>query len=571
MRRQPFIFNQNQPAHLLSRLSSLLDECYNTFMSSSLAIIMFGATGDLAQRKLLPALYHLSKIGLLGDCTILAVARRPFTDRSYAEQARQAVDNHYRHQIEDSTWQQFAKHIRYVQVDFAQPESYQNLVQALTNLSPKKQASCINKLFYLAVNPQVAQEILPQLQHTGLNKKCSEHGEWSRIIMEKPFGTDLPSAQQLNRQLADMFDEDQIYRIDHYLGKETVQNILAFRFANGLFEPTWCRDYIDNVQITVAEEVGVENRGEYYDAAGALRDVAQNHLMQILSLVAMEQPESLSADDIRDAKAQALRHLISPANISETVVRGQYVQTARRRDGKTAHDDELEEKPRAGSTAPLHGAPEHERPEAANDGPTPDSQTIGYVYEPEVSPDSQTETFVAFKVEFDSDKWRGVPFYLRTGKHMTTRVTEVNIEFKKLPADLFNGAEQTVVSNVLTLRIQPNEGISLRMSVKKPGLKMELQPVRMEFCYRQIFNDQPDAYERLLLDAIAGDQTLFLRSDEIELAWQYVDQIENFWKSENKKPDEYTIGSWGPDAANKLIERNGRQWLSHQIATCPIG
>lgn len=503
--------------------------------ATPLVIIIFGATGDLTKRKLIPALYHLSTIDLLPpDYTLVAVARRPYSDAEFADELKQAVSRYYRHDLDEESWQRFASHIRYHQTEFHDAEGYDRLQQKLKSyFNPSVPA---NILMYLAVNPSFTGQILPQLQRVGLagHDGIRESG-WRRIILEKPFGTDLPTAAALNQQLASMFDERQIYRIDHYLGKETVQNILAFRFANGLFEPTWCRDYIDNVQITVAEDLGVENRGEYYDSAGALRDVAQNHLMQLLSLIAMEEPVSLSADDIRNAKSSVMSQLHLPSNMAETVVRGQYVARQSASQPDTTHAIEVD-----------------------------------YRQEPRVDPQSQTETFVAFKLEFDSDKWRGVPFYVRTGKRMAERVTEVNIEFKKLPADLFGKAEHTVVSNVLTMRIQPNEGISLRMSVKKPGLRMELQPVRMEFCYRQEFADQPDAYERLLLDAIAGDQTLFLRSDEVEQAWQYMDAIAASWHQSSMPPQSYTIGSWGPTAADELLAKDGRQWLSHQIATCPL-
>jgi glucose-6-phosphate 1-dehydrogenase len=491
-----------------------------------LVITIFGATGDLTKRKLIPALYHLAKAGHLPQpYRIVAVARRPYTDQAFSQELQQAAAQHYRHQLDPDTWQQFAQHISYHQLEFGQADGYQQLHQDILQ-SYADQA--FNHLVYLAVNPHFAQRILPQLQQIGLLTKDRPTSGWQPVILEKPFGVDLASAQTLNHQLASQLNEDQIYRIDHYLGKETVQNILAFRFANGLFEPTWCRDYVDNIQITVAEDLGIEGRGEYYDSAGALRDVAQNHLMQLFSLIAMNEPSSLSANDIRRAKTQVLEQLVVPQDIAATAVRGQYVSN-----------------------------PDH-------------SDLVGYRQEAHVQPESATETYVALKLQLDSDKWRGVPFYLRTGKRMQQRVTEVNIEYKKLPADLFGQAEQTVVSNVLTMRIQPNEGISLRMSVKKPGLTMELQPVRMEFCYRQEFKDQPYPYERLLLDAMAGDQTLFLHSQEVEQAWRYIDAVAVNWRQQMTLPQPYPIGSWGPAAADQLLAQDGRQWLSHQIATCPL-
>ncbi len=502
-------------------------------------ITIFGATGDLTARKLIPALYHLAKMdNLPSDFTILAVARRPLTDQQFTDQMKAAITQHYRHGLDQTSWQKFAQHITYHQLELHQPDDYDSLAQTIDRLSHAGNSDCANRLFYLAINPAFTETTVQQLERVGLHQGCSHHNSWSRVILEKPFGTNQATAHKLNQLLSQRFDESQIYRIDHYLGKETVQNILAFRFANGLFEPTWCRDYIDNIQITVAETVGVEQRGEYYDNAGALRDVAQNHLLQILSLIAMDEPASLKADDIRNAKSNVLSNIIIPDDILFNTVKGQYV----------AKNDEEES---------THTTP---RPQPL----------ISYKNEPRVNPDSTTETFVAFKLNLNLDKWRDIPFYLRTGKRLQERVTEVNVEFKKLPADLFGHAEHTVVSNVLTLRIQPNEGISLRMSVKKPGLKMELQPVRMEFCYRQEFEDQPDAYERLLLDCLAGDQTLFLRSDEVEQSWQYIDAIEQAWQANPTPPHLYSIGSWGPSAADDLIAQDGRQWLSHQIATCPI-
>jgi glucose-6-phosphate 1-dehydrogenase len=484
-----------------------------TMSELPLVITIFGATGDLTHRKLIPALYHLSAMDLLPEpWSIIAVARRPLSDADYTDGLKADVAAHYRHPIDDEAWSRFCRHIQYHQTEFHDVTGFKRLKTRIEAIGH----GSANVLMYMAVSASASQAILPNLHESQLSTPIGNG--WTRVVMEKPFGSDLASAKALNARLEQCFSESQIFRIDHYLGKESVQNILAFRFANGLFEPTWCRDYVDNIQITVAESIGIEGRGEYYDKSGALRDVGQNHLMQILSLIAMDEPASLSADDIRDAKAAALATVQIPSDIAAAVVRGQYQ---------------------------------------------------GYGEEPEVSSDSTTETFVAMKLMLDSDKWRDVPFYVRTGKRMARRVTEVNIEYKKLPADIFGRAEHTVASNVLTLRIQPDEGISLRMSVKKPGLKMELQPVRMEFCYRQEFNDQPDAYERLLLDAIAGDQTLFIRSDEIEQAWRLVDAIESDWRSRGR-PSSYESGSWGPANADELLSRDGREWLSHQIATCPI-
>ena len=490
-----------------------------------------GATGDLTKRKLLPALYHLHKIDALPkNYKILAFSRRDYTSESYVAEIRPALQQHYRHDINDQVWKSFCSRIEYIKGAFDEDVSYDGLAKRLEELSGGKSRSCVNTLFYLATKPSLYDDIFSNLKRVGLSEDCGQHGEWTRIIIEKPFGHNLITAQSLNKKLHKLYHEEQIYRIDHYLGKESVQNILAFRFANHLFEPTWCAEYIDNVQITVAETLGVENRGDYYDMAGALRDMGQSHVLQLLSLVAMEQPASLSAQDIRQAKMELLSHLSIVKDNHPTWVRGQYA---------AGHID--------GQAVP------------------------SYREEPKVSDYSNTGTYVAMKLQIDNDRWRDVPFYVRTGKRMQRRVTEVNIEFKKSAADIFGRAEHTVVSNVLTLRIQPDEGISLRMSVKEPGLTMRLQPVRMEFCYRNAFGENPDAYERLLLDAIAGDQTLFLRSDEVEESWASISPVIEAWDDPKIKPVMYQAGSWGPSEADELLARDGREWLSQAIITCPIG
>jgi glucose-6-phosphate 1-dehydrogenase len=493
--------------------------------TSPFVMVIFGATGDLTKRKLLPALYHLAATGSLpADYHIIAFARRSFDDQSYRAMIRGEVEKHYRHTLDESLWQNFSDHIHYHQSDFNDPQGYVSLTDYLSKIGAGS-TMCSNRLMYLATTPNEYEQIFSHLAAVGLHEGCGEDGTWTRLIIEKPFGRDTKTAEQLNASLGRLFREEQIYRIDHYLGKESVQNILAFRFANGLFEPTWNSHYIDNVQITVAESLGIEERGGYYDGTGALRDVAQNHLLQLLALVAMDEPDSLSAEAVREAKVRLLRSLQPLADFERDVVSGQY------------------------------GA---------------DGARKGFRQEDRVDSASTTETYVAWKAMIDSDCWRGVPFYLRTGKGLAERVTEVSIEYKQPPTNLFGRAGSQVVSNVLTLRIQPNEGVSLRMSVKHPGIMMQLEPVRMEFCYRNSFHDAPDAYERLLLDAINGDATLFLRSDEVLTSWQYVSPILAWWEENHMKPEEYVVGSWGPKKAEQLLVRDGREWLSHQIATCPI-
>ncbi len=499
--------------------------------SSPVAIVILGATGDLTKRKLIPALYHLSKIKALPNAIhILAFARRPYTQQSYIDEIKPAIAQHYRHELDEDSWQTFTQKIEYIQGEFDQPEGYDALAHRLKELSIRDNPTCLNTLLYLATKPSMYNAIFSHLQRVGLSQNCSIHDEWTRLVIEKPFGHNLASARALNAQLLQTYTEDQIYRIDHYLGKESVQNILAFRFANRLFEPTWCADYIDNVQITVAETLGVENRGDYYDMVGALRDMGQSHVLQLLSLVAMEEPRSLSAEDIRQAKMEVLSRVSLAKDNHPVWIYGQY------------------------DKGQISGQP-----------------VVGYRDEPKVANTSTTGTYVAMKLGIDTNRWRDVPFYVRTGKRLERRVTEITIEFKKSDADIFGQAEHTVVSNVLTLRIQPDEGISLRMSVKEPGLTMRLQPVRMEFCYRSAFGDSPDAYERLLLDALAGDQTLFLRSDEVEGSWASITTALEAWDDQSAQPALYPAGSWGPQAADELLHRDGREWLSQQIITCPVG
>lgn len=485
-------------------------------------LVIFGATGDLAKRKLLPALFHLYRVGQLPHrFEIVAVARRPYTNQTYLESIETEVASHYRHPVQTQDWQGFGQHLHYQQAEFDDAKGFDSLRELLVKLNGHDW-SARQLLMYLAVNPTSLPEIVSQLERAGLNKRPKSRQGWIRLIIEKPFGQDLTTARKLNRLVSKVIDEDQTYRIDHYLGKETVQNILAFRFANGLFEPTWNAEFIDQVQITVAESLGVEQRGDYYEQAGALRDVAQNHLLQLLSLVAMNEPISLSAEDVRDAKVAVLSQLTYPRNLLSSTVAGQYTN-----------------------------------------GTIAGHRVIGYRQEPQVKSRSTTETFVAMKMGVDNRQWRGVPFYLRTGKRLARRVTEVHVVFKQPPIDLFGVTKSTPASNVLTMRIQPDEGMSLSFLVKQPGIKLGLQPVRMEFAYRNQFTDQPDAYERLLLDAIAGDQTLFLRNDEVEEGWRYMTRILDAWDLNGTKPKPYAAGSWGPDTADELLAKDGQTWLTH--------
>lgn len=489
-------------------------------------LVIFGATGDLTHRKLLPALYNLAiEQPLPPQFTVVGVARRPFTDEQFRQQALDSINKFSRRRpVNPSVWETFSKGLFYSQTQFDDAEGYERLGQLLDRLDQERGTQG-NRIFYLATPPNFYGDIGTLLSVSGVAKRgaASGVGGWSRIVVEKPFGHDLASARALNDQLNKGFSERQVYRIDHYLGKETVQNIMVLRFGNGIFEPIWNRRYIDHVQITVAEAVGLEGRADYYESAGAIRDMVQNHMMQVLTLTAMEPPVTFGADSVRDEKVKVLRAIppLMESEISTDTVRGQY-----------------------------------------GPGLVGGEQVPGYCEEPGVDPHSQTETFVAAKLLIENWRWAGVPFYLRTGKRLTKRVTEVAIQFKRPPYLLFQGAAaQQMQPNVLSMRIQPNEGISLQVSAKVPGQEMRLRTVNMDFLYGSSFGvEPPEAYERLLLDAMIGDSTLFTRIDETELAWTLVDTIVSDWKSTGTPLSRYEPGTWGPKEADTLIERDGRTW-----------
>jgi glucose-6-phosphate 1-dehydrogenase len=486
-------------------------------------MIIFGATGDLTHRKLLPALYDLAlEHPLPAGFSVVGFARRPYSDEEFREQALESINQYCRQKpVNPQIWESFASGIRYLQSDFNDVRGYEKLGTLLNTIDQQRGTSG-NRIFYLSTPPSQYPEIIHNLGVVGLNKNRKG---WTRIIIEKPFGHDLASARELNRQVAKVFKEEQVYRIDHYLGKETVQNILVFRLANGIFEPVWNRRYVDHVQITVAENIGVEGRGAYYEESGAIRDMVQNHAMQLLSLVAMEPPITLDADAVRDEKVKVL-HALQPLNgqdVTTHMIRAQY-----------------------------------------GPGWVGGQQVVGYREERGVSPGSTTETYVAMKVFIDSWRWAGVPFYLRTGKHLPKRVTEIAIQFKQAPLMLFKRSEAygQVEPNVLTLRIQPDEGISLKFGAKVPGSEMQIRSVNMDFFYGSSFvREQPEAYERLLLDCMMGDSTLFTRRDEVEAAWTFLQGILDEWK--NQPPEtilSYESGSWGPQVADEFIWRDGRRW-----------
>jgi glucose-6-phosphate 1-dehydrogenase len=493
-------------------------------------LVIFGASGDLTARKLIPALYHLAKDRQMPpDFRIVGFARREKSDASWRAELREALDSFSRSKpVDDAVWPAFAERVHYCQGDIGDAAAYAKLaglIQAFPSEALQK-----NLLFYLATPPSQFSAVAEHLHGAKLLQRDGNR-TWQRLVIEKPFGHDLASARDLNHNLTRFAHEQQVFRIDHYLGKETVQNILTFRFANSIFERLWHRDAVDHIQITVCEQPGVGTRGGYYEEAGALRDMVQNHLMQVLALVTMEPPVSLDAEPVRDEKVKLLSAVrrLQPEQVAGQVVRGQY---------------------RAGLVA---GAAQ-----------------AGYRQEPKVNPHSNVETFVALKLFIDNWRWAGVPIYLRTGKALPVSASEVRVQFKPTPNVLFAAQCGPLLdSNALTLRLQPNEGISLRFTGKVPGVGYGLRPVRMHFSYDSEFGAYtPEAYERLLLDAIAGDATLFIRRDEVEQAWEIADSIRSGWDTRPLLDSElYAVGSWGPGPADDLLTQSGRAWRLPQALT----
>lgn len=496
------------------------------------SVVIFGASGDLTARKLLPALFDLWNDGYLSDqAPIVGVARREKTDESFRNEIYEAVNGSVRDgKVSPEQWARFAKRLYYRQLDIASPNGYAEFKHQLETIE-NEQDTGHNRIFYMATSPDL---FLPAVEHLGFSNMIPGRDDenWLRVVFEKPFGHDLASAQELSGNLRRLLREQQIYRIDHYLGKETVQNILLFRFGNAIFEPLLNRNHVDHVQITVSESQGLERgRGGYYDNSGALRDVLQNHVLQLLCLIAMEPPALFNAQDLHDEKLKVLKAL-SPGNKGDAtkwVVPGQY------------------------SAGVVHG-----------------HSAISYLSEERIPADSRTETFVAMKVQVDNWRWAGVPFYLRTGKRLPSRVSEIAIQFKLPPLNLFNTVECDgdicalvgAQPNQLVFRIQPSESIKLSFSTKRPGMQYQIHPVTMDFNYKTFTQPLPEAYERLLLDVLRGDSTLFMRSDELEAAWQFVTPILDLWKREKTVPEPYRSGTWGPRAADDLLHADDRNWRS---------
>jgi len=491
------------------------------------AIVLFGATGDLTHRKLAPALYHLAWAGQLPESyAIVGFARRDWDDDQFRAELRATLPDRTDDPGFEAAWPAFARHVVFSPGTFDDPAAYARLRETLERVDATHGTEG-NRLYYLAVAPEYFATIVDHLGRAGLiyPHHLAEEGPWSRVVVEKPFGHDLASAHALARDLSRTLDESQIYRIDHYLGKETVQNIMALRFANAIFEPIWKREHVESVQITVAEEGGMPgNRGAYYDTSGALRDMVQNHMLQLLCLVAMEPPVNLSADSVRNEKVKVLQSLPywTPEEVERNVVWGQY--TAGMLDGR---------------------------------------QVPGYRQEKGVAPDSRTGTYVALRINLETWRWAGVPFYLRTGKRLPRRFTEISIRFRKPPTPLFVGPDYSDPGcpNELVLRIQPDEGASLSFQAKIPGSRRRLQEVRMDFNYGSSFDSRPpEAYERLLLDTMLGDPTLFTRTDEVENAWRFISTILDAWEQSDEQPEFYAPGTWGPRAADALLTRDGNRW-----------
>jgi len=482
------------------------------------ALIIFGITGDLSRKKLMPAVYDLVNRGLLPPgFALVGFARRESGEADFTTTMQEAVREHCRTPFRENVWAQLADGCRFVSGDFSDDDAFDQLADTVAEVDVTRGTGG-NHAFYLSIPPKFFPVVCKQLARSGLSD--SAHGQWRRVVIEKPFGRDLASARELNTVVEEVFAADDVFRIDHYLGKETVQNILAVRFANQLYEPIWNSNYVDHVQITMAEDIGIGGRAGYYDGIGAARDVIQNHLMQLMALIAMEEPVSFDAGSLRAEKEKVLSAVRVPTDLATATARGQYA-------------------------AGWQGA----------------RQVRGYLQEDGISPESTTETYAAVQLDIDTRRWAGVPFYLRTGKRLGRRVTEIAVVFKKAPHLPFEStATEELGENALVFRVQPDEGVTIRFGSKVPGTAMEVRDVTMDFGYGQAFTEaSPEAYERLLLDVLLGEPPLFPRHREVELSWEVLDPVEQFW-AEDGQPEPYPAGTWGPASADAMLARSGRVW-----------
>ncbi|ROR55644.1 glucose-6-phosphate 1-dehydrogenase [Luteococcus japonicus] len=483
------------------------------------ALVIFGVTGDLAGKKLLPAVYDLANRGLLPPgFALVGYARRDWDDEAFASVVLESVKKNARTPFKEEVWTQLRRGIRFVSGNFSDDEGFQALRETLRDLE-ESQGTAGNNAFYLSIPPGHFDGVVGKLRRLGLADQGG--ARWSRVIIEKPFGHDLESAQELNRVVGSVFPPESVFRIDHYLGKETVQNMLAVRFANQMFEPIWNNNYVSHVQITMAEDIGIGGRAGYYDGIGAARDVIQNHLLQLMALTAMEEPNNFEADELRAEKRKVLAAASTPADLAAHTARGQYLG-----------------------------------------GWQGGEKVRGYLEEEGIEPGSMTETYAAIRVDVDNRRWAGVPFYLRTAKRMPRRVTEIALNFKRAPHLPFADTDtQEMGTNALVMRIQPDEGVTMRFGAKVPGTAMEIREVSMDFGYGGSFTESsPEAYERLILDVLLGDPPLFPQHEEVELGWKILDPVLDFWASTGEQPEGYAAGTWGPASADEMLARDGFTW-----------
>jgi len=508
------------PARITSASNPLRDDRDKRLprIAGPCGVVIFGVTGDLSRKKLMPAVYDLFHRGLLPPgFSLVGFARRDWATQDFGQVVHDAVREHARTPFLESVWEQLAQGFRFVPGDFSDAAAFDTLAATVADLDLTRGTGG-NHAFYMSVPPRFFPVVTQQLARSGLS--TPHPGTWRRVVIEKPFGHDLQSARELNDVVESVFPADSVFRIDHYLGKETVQNLLAMRFANQMFEPIWNSNYVDHVQITMAEDIGIGGRAGYYDGIGAARDVIQNHLLQLLALTAMEEPVSFDAADLRAEKEKVLSAVRLPRDMARHTARGQYAT-----------------------------------------GWQGDQPVIGYLAEEGISPASRTETYAAVRLDIDNRRWAGVPFYLRTGKRLGRRVTEIAVVFKRAPHLPFERtATEELGQNAIVIRVQPDEGITIRFGSKVPGTQMEVRDVTMDFGYGNSFTESsPEAYERLILDVLLGDPPLFPRHEEVELSWQILDPVTAYWASRGT-PEQYPAGTWGPESADVMMARDGRTW-----------